>query len=353
MIEETYFASAAVALVVTIVFMISLPPVAKAIGLVDKPGGRKSHVGEVPVIGGIGIFTGMFAGLMLLPTPIYHIPFLFVASLILLLVGMVDDRFHIPAPARLAAQIAATLVMVFGANLSLSQIGNPFGIGEIELGGFTLVFTTLVTLTVINAYNLIDGADGLAGSLALIALAAVSIVTGVQHPAVGVTLTIAAAVIGFLVFNFPTIWNRALRAFMGDAGSTLLGFTIVWVTLGISQGPDRLISPVLCLWFASIPIYDTFTCFVRRSMTGNSPFTPGRDHFHHKLLGGGFGVRQTLGILTGFQILYALIALGAHFAGVADGVMFIAWSLFGLLQGLLIKSLVTLRGANFLRKQSS
>ena len=124
---------------------------------------------------------------------------------------------------------------------------------------------------------------------------------------------------------------------MGDAGSTLLGFTIVWVTLGVSSGPERLISPVHCLWFASIPIYDLFTCFARRMLNGKSPFTPGRDHFHHTLKRGGFGVRRTLGILVGLQAGYAIVGIIGHENGISDVVMFSAWSVLGLSQRHIIK----------------
>ncbi len=107
---------------------------------------------------------------------------------------------------------------------------------------------------------------------------------------------------------------------------------MVWVTLGISSGSDRLISPVHCLWFASIPIYDIFTCFVRRMARGKSPFTPGRDHFHHTLRRGGFGVRRTLGILVALQAGYAIIGIAAHTHGIPDVVMFAAWSVLGVSQ---------------------
>jgi UDP-GlcNAc:undecaprenyl-phosphate GlcNAc-1-phosphate transferase len=199
--------------------------------------------------------------------------------------------------------------------------------------------TMLVTLTMINAYNLVDGADGLAGTLTLIALLSVALVSGVQHPSAAAALVVSAAIIGFLLFNIPTPWNRRVRSFMGDAGSTMLGFTVVWVTLGVSQGEARVISPVHCLWFASIPIYDCLTCFVRRARKGKSPFSPGRDHFHHILFRGGFTVRPALAILTILQLTYALIAVAAHFAGVADVIMFTAWAVLFLSQRNMIRQI--------------
>jgi UDP-GlcNAc:undecaprenyl-phosphate GlcNAc-1-phosphate transferase len=172
-----------------------------------------------------------------------------------------------------------------------------------------------------------------------VALISVAVVGGIDHPSAAIALTAAASIVAFLIFNFPTTLNRNVRSFMGDAGSTLLGFTIVWVTLGVSQGAGAVISPVHCLWFAAIPIFDSLTCFVRRVLKGKSPFAPGRDHFHHTLLRAGFGVRQKLSILTGLQALYAIIGILGHFAGVADYYMFAAWSVLGITQYRIIRIL--------------
>jgi UDP-GlcNAc:undecaprenyl-phosphate GlcNAc-1-phosphate transferase len=127
---------------------------------------------------------------------------------------------------------------------------------------------------------------------------------------------------------------------MGDAGSMLLGFSVVWIMIGIGQGPDRFISPVQGLWFAALPIFDFFTCFVRRILDGKSPFTPGRDHVHHILQRGGFTVRQRLTILVGIQAAYSIIGVGTHFLGVPDGTTFTAWALLGISQRAAFRLLV-------------
>jgi UDP-GlcNAc:undecaprenyl-phosphate GlcNAc-1-phosphate transferase len=332
-------ASATVAFAVATALMWALRPLAFDAGLIDRPGGRKFHDGDVPIIGGIAMFGGVFAGLTLTGLPGDMLLSIFVASTLLVVIGLLDDRFHLPASVRMISQIAVVLLMVYGGGLYLADIGDPFGAGVISMGSFTLIFTMLVTLTMINAYNLVDGADGLAGSLTLVALLSVALVGGLGHPSAVAALVVSAAIIGFLLFNFPTPWNRPIRSFMGDAGSTMLGFTVVWITLGVSQGDARVISPVHCLWFASVPIYDCLTCFVRRAMKGKSPFSPGRDHFHHMLFRGGFTVRPALAILTGLQLIYALIAVAAHFTGVADVVMFTAWSVLFATQRTVIRQI--------------
>lgn len=339
MTESNLIPSMAIAFAVTTAFMVALRPIATSSGLVDRPGGRKFHHGDVPIIGGLAMLVGIYSGAIVVGSPDGLLPSVFMASLLLVAIGTLDDRYVIPATIRMVTQIAATLIMVYGAGLPLIEIGDPFGTGLISMGRFTLIFTMVVTLTIINAYNLIDGVDGLAGSLGLVALLAVAVAGGASEPSTALALIVSAAVVGFLLFNFPFAWNRQVRSFMGDAGSTLLGFTIVWVTLIISQGPERAISPVHCLWFASIPIYDSLTCFVRRALTGKSPLLPARDHFHHTLRRGSMGVRQVLGTLAGLQLSYAIIGLTAHYASVPDVTMFASWSVLGLTQWWVIRKI--------------
>ena len=328
----TLIPAALVATIVTVAIMLALHPLAMKFGLVDEPGGRKRHEGSVPIIGGIAMFIGISIGVYLTGPPTVGFLSAFVAGSLLIVVGAIDDGISLPTSTRIIAQLAAVLIMIYGAGLQLSDVGAPFGTGVIMMGPFSLIFTIVVSLTMINAYNLVDGIDGLAGSLAIVALLAVALVAGTANIFGGVALIVVASIVGFLLFNYPFKWNRLLRSFMGDAGSTLLGFAIVWLTLGVAQGADRVISPVHCLWFAAVPIFDCLTCFVRRSLKRKSPFTPGRDHFHHTLRRGGFGVRGTLGILTGFQLIYATFGLIGHFAGVPDVVMFACWSVLGISQ---------------------
>jgi UDP-GlcNAc:undecaprenyl-phosphate GlcNAc-1-phosphate transferase len=101
-----------------------------------------------------------------------------------------------------------------------------------------------------------------------------------------------------------------------------------------------------------VPIYDLFTCFVRRILKKKSPFTPGRDHFHHTLRRGGLGVRQTLGILVVLQAGYAIVGVVAHEAGISDVVMFSLWSVCGLSQRFIIKLIARHHRAYQLRRRT-
>jgi len=338
-IHQDIVPAAVISFIITVAFIFVFRPLAFAINLVDRPGGRKRHVGDVPIVGGIAMFLGVLGGLAIVGGANDVALGIVFAFFLLVPVGIIDDASDVPPVVRILVQVAAVLIMVYSADLMIYSLGNPFGFGEILLGPFAMVGTLMVSLTVINAYNLIDGVDGLAGILALITLIGVAAVGGLVAPLTFLALIVAGAVVGYLVFNFPVLANRSLRTFMGDAGSTVLGFTIFWVTLGISQGEAAVITPVAGLWFASIPVYDALTCFVRRIRAGKSPFTPGRDHFHHTLRRGHLSMRRKLGILGGLQAIYAFVGVTGSLAGIPDVVLFAAWSVLGLTQYQVIKTI--------------
>ena len=329
----------AVAFVVTVAFLIALRPLAMGTVFIDHPGGRKKHAGEVPIIGGIAMFIGVLAGMAVIGVVNELTVGIVFSFFLLVLIGALDDARGVPPSVRVLVQVAAIIIMTYATGHMLLSLGDPFGMGEIQLGSFALVATLVVAITVVNAYNLVDGVDGLAGILALIALVGVAIVGGASAMSTVMALILSGSIVGFLIFNFPVIANRSIRTFMGDAGSTVLGFTVFWAVLGISQGEEAAISPVAGLWFASIPIYDCLTCFVRRIAAGKSPFTPGRDHFHHTLRRGGFGVQQTLAILGGLQAVYAMVGAVAPLMGVPDFALFFAWSVLGLTQRRVIRAI--------------
>jgi UDP-GlcNAc:undecaprenyl-phosphate GlcNAc-1-phosphate transferase len=342
MSDYPIFPASVVAFAITIAFMIALRPFAKSVGLVDRPGGRKYHVGDVPIIGGLAMFTGVLAGLAVVGIGEINSLGIVFSFLLLVLIGAIDDKYGVSAMVRVLVQTAAILIITFGSGLTLASIGDPFGTGEILLGPFALLGTLLVGLTVMNSYNLVDGVDGLAGILALIVLIAVAVVGDVNASSTVISVIVAATIFGFLIFNFPVVANRSVRSFMGDAGSILLGFTVFWATLGVSQGENATISPVVGLWFAAMPVFDCLTCFVKRLRAGQSPFRPGRDHFHHTLHRGGFAVREKLAILAGLQVIYATCAILAHTTGVADVYLFGTWCIVGLSQHWMIRA-VSLR----------
>ena len=172
--------SAALAFAVTAVLTLTLRPLALRLRITDKPGGRKQHIGEIPLVGGIAMFIGTLVAAMtaVQTTGLWT---LLVPAALLVIVGVIDDRYNIGVSARLAAQTCAVLIMMIGGGPYLRDIGDPFGTGRLGLGILAIPGSVLVALSVINAFNFIDGIDGLAASMALIALTAGRLATGLRR----------------------------------------------------------------------------------------------------------------------------------------------------------------------------
>jgi UDP-GlcNAc:undecaprenyl-phosphate/decaprenyl-phosphate GlcNAc-1-phosphate transferase len=319
---------------VTLLAMAALRPVARAVELVDKPGGRKTHHGEIPVVGGLAMFIGCVFGVGLLPASQFISASMLSAAALVVLVGLLDDRFEVSPVARLAAHlVAAVLVLATSSDLSITTLGRPFGDSLVEFSGLAgAVFTCVAIVGAINAFNMLDGMDGLAGTMAcnaLIALTCLASLTGDQTIG-SVSLVLCGAVVAFLIFNIPAKFNRRFRCFMGDAGSTLLGFLLACICISASQGDGPKVSPTTTLWIVAIPLYELLWTTMRRILKGGSPFQPDRAHFHHKLLDAGFGVRGAFFVLICIGILLTLIAILIHVFAIPDNISFALWVLSGL-----------------------
>ena len=318
----------------TLLALSALRPLAVAVELVDKPGGRKTHHGEVPVVGGVAMFVGCIFGIGLLPPSQFLSVSLLSASALVVLVGLLDDRFEISPVARLTAHlVAAVLVLGTSPDLTVTTLGRPFGTSLLEFTQFgSAAFTCLAIVGAINAFNMLDGMDGLAGAMAfnaLIALCILSLFTG-DAAVSGTALVICGAVSAFLIFNIPAKFNRRFRCFMGDAGSTLLGFMLASLCISASQGTGLKVSPTTTLWLVAIPLYELLWTTMRRVLQGRSPFRPDRAHFHHKLLDAGFGVRGAFFVLISVGVILSAVGVCIHVFNVPDSISFGLWLVFGL-----------------------
>ncbi len=325
-------AALALPLLVTILFMFALRPVARGAGLIDRPGGRKMHDGDIPVIGGLAMFAGMLLGGIYNQQALEGYYYFLAAITILVFIGALDDRYDLPPAVRFLAQICAAIVMMAGADVTVADIGRPFFGDIVQLGWLSSLFTLTIVLTAINAFNMFDGSDGVAGIQSLIAL----IFMGVACFMAGafrylpIVSCMAGCLLGFLVFNWPSKRTQDIRAFMGDAGSTMLGFSLAWLSIKLSQEPVRIFSPVVTLWIFALPIYDFFSSMVRRVLMGKSPFHGDSEHLHHVLRRLGLRSRHVAqAILAGAAVL-AGIGLAGYAWGAPDGLMFFAWVLLGI-----------------------
>jgi UDP-GlcNAc:undecaprenyl-phosphate GlcNAc-1-phosphate transferase len=340
------FGAAVACFFATFLAMLALRPVAVVVELVDKPGGRKTHRGEIPVVGGLAMFIGCIFGIGLLPASQFVTASMLSAAALVLLVGLLDDRFEISPVARLTAHlVAALLVLGTSSDLAIVTLGRPFGGSLVEfsqIGG--AAFTCVAIVGAINAFNMLDGMDGLAGTMAFNALLALTALTALADIAgIGnVSIVLSGAVAAFLVFNIPARFNRRFRCFMGDAGSTLLGFLLACLCISASQGEGPRIAPTTLLWIVAIPLYELLWTTLRRVLKGRSPFQPDRAHFHHKLLDAGFGVRGAFFVLICIGVAMSFAGIAIQYFEIPDAVSFALWLLSGLSVVVLMHNAVVL-----------
>jgi UDP-GlcNAc:undecaprenyl-phosphate GlcNAc-1-phosphate transferase len=309
-----------------------LEPVARHIGLVDHPGGRKTHSEPTPMVGGIAMFIALTFSVLTLPVPLSNYRLLIAGALILVVVGVLDDFRELSARQRFGAQIVVGLMMSLGAGVVLSDLGYLIEPSKVfGLGVLAIPLSVFATVGVINAVNMSDGVDGLAGSLVLVAVGALCVITwvGGQPQLTAFLVLLAGVLLAFLMFNLRL--NGSALVFMGDAGSMFLGFVLAWFLIELSQGEDRLLAPVTALWILALPLIDTVSMMVRRIRLGRSPFLADREHLHHILTAAGFTSKQTVLLMFLVALTTAGIGVVAHLLGVAEHWMFLGFiALFSL-----------------------
>lgn len=271
------------------------------LGAIDYPKDRGVHTEPMPRMGGIAMVLGFMITIMVvfvLDDSISQQEFagFFVGAMIIAVLGAVDDVKNLPAKLKFTIQIIAGLIVVF-SGIKIEIVLWPV---TTTLQAFSVPITLVWIVGVTNAVNLIDGLDGLAAgvsSIAAMSLTILCIMTG-SDTAVFFTVAIAGACLGFLPRNF----NPA-EIFMGDTGSTFLGFVLaVTSILGVFKGYALLAVcvSVLCI---GLPVLDTAFAMIRRFINKQPIMQPDRGHFHHRLIDHGFTQKQAVVILYGVSII--------------------------------------------------
>ena len=325
MTEYPYYTYLIAAFGIAVVLLVGLQPVAHRIGLVDSPNNRKHHKGEVPLIGGLAMFIAISLIMLAVNLPLSHLRAFFAGSIILILVGVLDDLHELSARTRFLAQIIATGIMATWGGTIIIDFGALLSDQFIfTLGWLALPVTIFSSIGVINSLNMVDGVDGLAGSVSLVAVGSMIIIAmghGDIHTAkllgiVGIVL------FAFLLFNWSFSGSQRARVFMGDSGSMFLGFVLSWYFITLSQGENRAMNPVIALWLYAVPLNDTLTMMIRRIRKGRSPFSADREHFHHLLQMAGYSNRDTTLFMLGYAVIAATIGLLGWHLGIPEHMMF-------------------------------
>ncbi|WP_038231073.1 UDP-N-acetylglucosamine--undecaprenyl-phosphate N-acetylglucosaminephosphotransferase [Vibrio sp. ER1A] len=320
-----------------LLFLFIFTKIAKQIGLIDAPNARKRHSGEVPLVGGVAVTLAILSYLLTSSNSLPYASILTASMSILLIMGIIDDKYDLSCKLRLAVQASLTTLVVFATDIKLVSFGNAFGFGYTELGWLATPITIVAVIGAINAFNMVDGIDGLLGCLACITFASLGILftlyNSPQHALF--CAVIIAALIPYIAMNLGWL-GEARKVFMGDAGSMVIGFVVVWLLFTISQPSSsttdpmfwyqwtayETVRPVTVLWLIAVPLMDMVAIMARRIKRGVSPMTPDREHLHHISQRIGFNRKQTLLIICFIATGYALFGLYGELKNISEPTMF-------------------------------
>jgi len=296
------------ALVISIALTPILKRVAVNIGLIDHPGGRKQHKASVPLAGGSAILFATAISLYVWGLP-HEFQGMACAATGLFLIGAIDDRFDISAKLRLILQTLLVTGALYWDNnwLSTIAISDNF---NFDLGIFQYPITVLAILGVMNAINMLDGLDGLSSGVVLIILGfliGISVVAQ-QNSTTLVSTCLFGSVLGFWAYNYRFAWREKASVFMGDSGTTLLGFVLPYLAIKLSIMAPAFAPKSLLLWLFAIPIWDLCAVVLKRIRERKSPLDAGRDHIHHVLMNAGLSVRHSLHLI--YLLTIATISFG-------------------------------------------
>ena len=304
-----------IAFVLAFLIAFFVTPLAKKIafkvGAIAKPRKRDMHTKPIPRMGGIAIFAGFMITFVI---TIWNLPIvnvkqnigIILGCTIIFLLGFFDDIYELPAKPKFLIQIlAATIVALFGNRIDFIRI--PFiGYSNLYTTLLSIPATVIWIVAITNAVNLIDGLDGLAAgvsSIASLCLMVLSIYAG-YPPGALLTATLAGACMGFLPYNF----NPA-SIFMGDTGSTFLGFTLgITSVTGLFKG-YTVATIFIALLVLGLPIFDTSFAIIRRFLAGKPIMSPDRGHLHHRLVDHGYSQKQAVVTLYGISGILGLAAI--------------------------------------------
>ncbi len=301
-------AALAAALLIAFITTPVVKSLAERVGAVDVPkDNRRMHDHPIPRMGGLAIFLGFLLSTLVFVPLSQSLRGMLLGAILIVILGIFDDIYALPALPKLLVQIVAALIAVFHGNV-IEVVSNPNLFSDNPywvLGAWSVPVTVIWIVAITNAVNLIDGLDGLAvGVAAISSLTMLVIAMLVSENVVALTMAaLAGGCIGFMPYN-----QNPAKIFMGDTGSTFLGFVLATVSI---QGLFKfytIISFAVPFLMLGLPLFDTCFAILRRISKGQNPMSPDRSHVHHRLIDMGFNQKQAVGIL---YVISAILGLSA------------------------------------------
>ena len=312
MFDRTAILPVILALGVALLISFSLTPLvmrlAHRVGAIDIPKDeRRMHNKPIPRLGGLAIFLGCVVSILLFAELTTQLRGILIGATIIVSVGIVDDVRPLGAGVKLILQILSALIAV-SSGVVVQTIANPlpFGGEYLYFGIWSVPITVIWIVAVTNSVNLIDGLDGLADGVSTIGALTMLIITLLMGD-LKIAVIIAALVgacVGFIPYNM----NPA-KIFMGDTGSTFLGYTLATISvLGLFK-LYAMISFVVPFIILGFPIFDTCSAITRRLLKGQNPMKADRSHTHHKLIDMGMNQKQAVATLYMVSTVLGLCAV--------------------------------------------
>lgn len=323
-----YILALIIALLASFLLTPYIKQLAVKIGAVDKPDKRKVHTQVMPRLGGLAIYLATMLAIVCSMPITRDLLGILLGGTWIVIVGVLDDKYSLPARVKLAGQVIAAVILV-AFDVKIEWLNNPFG-GYFYLEYLSIPFTVFWVISFINVVNLIDGLDGLAAGVSGIASITVILVAVHQgyFPVATLTAALAGGIIGFIHYNF----NPA-TIFMGDTGSMFIGYMLAAISIfGAvkSAATIALIVPAIAL---GLPIMDTAFAILRRYSNGRPIFQPDKGHLHHRLLAMGLSQRQAVLLMYGISIVLCLAAFVLAEANVYVAAVVIVLILVGVAVG--------------------
>lgn len=333
------------ALLVSFAFTFAATPLVRRfafrIGAIDVPRDkRRMHKKPTPRIGGLAIVFGF-----LVATVCFAFPYCdkrellgtLLGAAIIVAMGIMDDCRALPAVLKFVIQIIAALVVIYVGGIKISVFTNPNIFSDnpywVLPGWLSITLTVIWIVFITNAVNFIDGLDGLAAGVSAImsiSLVFISLRAG-EVPIAILGIALMGSCFGFLPFNF----NPA-KIFMGDTGSTFLGFMLATLSIQGVFKSYAVISFAVPLLILGLPLFDASFAMIRRIFHGESPMVADRGHLHHRLIDMGFSQKQTVFILYAISGVLGITAVLLAESGVLRALLLLICVLILLLIGSLM-----------------
>ena len=329
-LDNQLIAYVALALLAALVISFLMTPVVRTfaykVGAVDVPkDARRMHKTPIPRLGGLAIFIGFMLSVLILGNVQGNgqLQSILLGSVIIVVLGVVDDIMALPAMLKFVIQIVAALIPALNG-VVIQAFSNPNVFSDSlywVLGPLSIPFTVLWIVAITNSVNLIDGLDGLANGVSAISATTMLVIALLASEAE--VAVVMAALVGACVGFMPYNLNPA-KMFMGDTGSTFLGYILATMSI---QGLFKfyaVISFAVPFLILGLPIFDTAFAFIRRIAHGQSPMHADRGHIHHRLIDMGLNQKQAVATLYVISAMLGLSAVVLTTGGEQKAMLFFA-----------------------------